>query len=83
MQGNKGDTDIENRLVDTVREGEAGGNLERSMETDTLPHVKQTASGSFLYDAGSSNQCSVATQKGSGGRWEGGSGGRGHMCTYG
>ena len=36
----KGDADIENRLVDTVGEGESGMNWENSMETDTLSYVK-------------------------------------------
>ena len=34
------DTDIENRLVDTVRECEGGMNWENSKETYTLPYVK-------------------------------------------
>ena len=33
LQGSGGDTDIENRLVDTVGEGEGGTNWETSMET--------------------------------------------------
>ena len=49
------DTDIENRLVDTVGEGEGWTNWERSMETYILPYVKQIASGNLLYDTGSSN----------------------------
>ena len=46
---------MENRLVHTVWEGEGRINLERSVETYTLPYVKQTASENLLYDAGSSN----------------------------
>ena len=41
--------------MDTVGEGEAGRNLESSMESYTLPYVKEIASGNFLFDAGSSN----------------------------
>ena len=37
MQGSNGDTDIENRFVDTVDEEEGGMNRERSNETYTLP----------------------------------------------
>ena len=40
LQGSNGDTDIENRFVDTVGEGQGGTNGESSMETDTLPYVK-------------------------------------------
>ena len=39
MQRMNGDTDIENGLVDTVREGEGGTNGESSMETFILPYV--------------------------------------------
>ena len=40
LQGNNGDTDLENRLVDTVGEEEGGMNWENSIETHTLPYVK-------------------------------------------
>ena len=33
MEGNNGDVGIENRLVDTVGEGEGGMNRENSIET--------------------------------------------------
>ena len=38
-----------------VREREGGTNGESSMETYTLPHVTQIASGNLLYDSGSAN----------------------------
>ena len=40
MTFQNGDTDIENRLMDRVREGEGGMNWENSMEMYTLPYVK-------------------------------------------
>ena len=40
LQGSNGDTDIENRLVDMVREGEGGTNGENSVETYTRWYVK-------------------------------------------
>ena len=46
---------IEKRLVDTVREEKGGMNWESSIETYTLPYVKQTAGRNFLYDAGNPN----------------------------
>ena len=57
MQGSNGDPDTENRLVDTVGEGEGVPNKEISTETYTLPYVKQIAGagGTLLYDEGSSN----------------------------
>ena len=40
MQGNKRDTDIKNRLLDSVGEGEGGIIWENSIETYILPYVK-------------------------------------------
>ena len=45
----------------------------------TLPCVKQIASGKLLCNTGSSAQCSVMTQKGGMGVWEGGSNGKGYI----
>ena len=41
----------------TVGEEEGGTNCESSVETCTLPFVKQIASGNLLFDARSSNPC--------------------------
>ena len=43
MQGRNGDEDVENGLVDTVREGDSGTNGESSINIYTLPCVKQIA----------------------------------------
>ena len=48
-------------------EGESGMNGESSMETYTLPYVKQIANGNLLYDVGSSNQVLCDNLEG----WEG------------
>ena len=40
MQGSKGDTDVKNRLLNTVGEGEGGMIWENSIETYILPCVK-------------------------------------------
>ena len=69
-------------LVDTEAEGEGGSNGERSMETYTLPYVKQIASRSLMCDAGSSDWCPGTTYSGGMG-WEGGSRGRRRMDAYG
>ena len=55
LQGRNRDADIENRLVETAREGEGGTNGESSIETYTLPYVQYIASGNLLYNAGNSN----------------------------
>ena len=73
VQGRNRDTDIENRLVDTVWGREGSTSWERSMETDTLLHMKQIARGALLYNTGSSTWCSVTTSRsgmGLGGRIE-------------
>ena len=51
MQGSNEEADTENRLVDTVEEGEDGMTKKSTMEIYTLPYVKQTASGDLLYDS--------------------------------
>ena len=55
LQGRNTDTDIEDRLVDTVGEGGDGTNWQSSTETYTLAYVKQTASGNLLYNRDSFN----------------------------
>ena len=50
MQDNKGDTDIKNRLLDSVGEGEPGMIWENSIET--YIYVKQMTSGSLMHEAG-------------------------------
>ena len=42
LQGSSGDEDTENRLVDTVREGESGTNRESSIDIYTLWGIRQT-----------------------------------------
>ena len=61
LQGNNGHADIGDRLVDPVGEEEGGTNWENSMETCTLPHVKEVASANVVRDTGSSSQGSVTT----------------------
>ena len=83
VQGNRGDTDLKNRLLETVGEEESGMIWENSSETHTLPYVKQIASGSLLYDAGNPKPVLCDNLKecdGEGGGREG-SRGRRHMCT--
>ena len=83
MQGSR-ETDIENRLMDMGRGEERVRCMEEGTWTLTLPYVKQITNGNLLHDSGTSNQSSVTTLGGGwGGKWEGGSTGRGHMYTYG
>ena len=45
MQNIKRDTDVQNRLFDSVGEGEGRMFRENSIETSLLPRVKQTSPG--------------------------------------
>ena len=78
LQGSNGETDTENRLMDTGRGEERVRCMEKVTWKLTLPHVKYIANGN----------CCMAqeTQRGAlyqprevgwGGRWEAGSRGRG------
>ena len=47
----KGDTDIKNRLLDTVGEGEGRVIWKNSTETFILPYVKQMTNTSWMHEA--------------------------------
>ena len=51
MQSIKRDTDVKNRLLDSVEEGEGGMIWENSTETCILPYVKQLTSASLMHEA--------------------------------
>ena len=40
MQGSKGDSDVKNRLLDSMGEGDDGMIWENSIETRTLPYAE-------------------------------------------
>ena len=61
LQGRNRDADVENRHVDTEREGKGGTNWEIRIDIYTLPCEKWIASGNLLYSTGSSARCSVMT----------------------
>ena len=52
MQDSKKDTDVKNRLLDSVGEGEGGMIWENSIETRILSYVKQITSPGSMHDAG-------------------------------
>ena len=66
MQNRKRDSDAQNRLVDSVGEGEGGMFQENSIETCILSRVKQITSPGWMHE----------TSAGIGwrGSWEGGPG---------
>ena len=48
------DTDVKNRLVDSVGEGGGGMIWETSIEACILPYVKQMTTASLMHEAGPS-----------------------------
>ena len=50
----KRDTDVKNRLLDSVGEGEGGMIWENNIETCILPYVKQIASLGLMHETGCS-----------------------------
>ena len=83
---NRAAMEIQTQRIDlwTREMGGEGEMYGKSKWNLTLPYVNQIASGNLLYGSGNSNRGSVSIQGvGWGGRWEGGSKGRGYMYTYG
>ena len=54
MLDSKRDTDVKNRLSDSVGEGEGGMTWESSIETCILPYVKQITSPGSMHETGHS-----------------------------
>ena len=54
MQDSKRETDVKNRLLDSVGEGKGGMIWENSIEMCMLPYVKSTTKGSSMHEAGHS-----------------------------
>ena len=67
LQGSKGDTDIKNKLLDSVEEAKSGMIWEKSIETCTLPYVKQITSASLMHEAGHPKQVLQDNPEGWGG----------------
>ena len=51
MQNRKRDTDVQNRLLDSVEEGKGGMFQENSIETCILSRVKQITSPGWMHEA--------------------------------
>jgi len=84
MRDSRRDTDVKNRFLDSVGEGEGGMIWENSIETCVLPYVKQIASPGSMPETG----CSGPVHWDDPERWDGERGGRGvqdggHMYTHG
>ena len=63
MQNRKRDTDVQNRLWDSVGEGEGGIFRENSVETCILSRVKQTTSPGWMRETSAQGWCTGKTQR--------------------
>ena len=63
MQNRQGDTDVPNRLWDSVGEGEGGMFRENSIETCILSRVKQITSPGGMHETSARGWCTGKTQR--------------------
>ena len=83
MRDSKRDTDVKNRLLDSVGEGEGGMVWENSIKTCILSYVKQITSPGLMHDTGCLELVHWDDPEG----WDGDGEGReaqdgGHMYTH-
>ena len=74
------DADIQNRLLDSVGEGEGGMFQENSIETCVLSRVKQTTSPGWMHETSAQTWCTGKTQRDRVEREVGGGIGMGNTC---
>ena len=80
MQDSKRDTDVQNRLLDSVGEGEGGMFRENSIETCILSSVKQIASPGWMHETSARGWCTGMTQRDGKGKEVGGGFRMGNTC---
>ena len=80
MQNRKRDTEIWNRLLDSVGEGEGGMLQENSIETCILSRVKQITSPGWMHETSAWGWCTGKTQRDGVGREVGGGIWMGNTC---
>ena len=78
MQDSKKDTDVKNRLLNSVGEGEGGMTWENSTVTCIISYVKRIASPGSMHDTGCSGLVHWDDPEG----WEGGSGWGTHVHPW-
>ena len=82
MQNRKRDTDVQNRLLDSVGEGEGGMFRENSIKTYILSRVKQITSPGGMHETSDRAWCTGKTQRNRV-EWEVGGGiGMGNPCNF-
>ena len=80
MQNRKRDTDVQNRLLDSVGEGEGGMFQENSIETCILSRVKKITSPGWMHETSALGWCTGKTQRDGKGREVGGGSRMGNTC---
>ena len=63
MQNRKRDTDVQNRLLDSVGEGEGGMFRENSIKICILSRVKQITSPGWVHETSARAWCTGKTQR--------------------
>ena len=63
MQNRKRDTDVQNRLFDSVGEGKGVMFQENSIETCILSRVKQITSPGWMHETSARTRCTGKTQR--------------------
>ena len=81
MQNRKRDTDVQNRVLESVGEGEGGMFRENSIETCILSRVKQITSPGWMHETSARNRCTGKTQRDRAEREVGGGIGMGNTCN--
>ena len=80
MQNRTRDTDVKNRILDSVGEGEGGMFSENSIETCILSSVKEITSPSWMYETSAWGWCTGKTQRNRVEREVGGGNRMGNTC---
>ena len=81
MQNRKRDTDVQNRILDSVGEGEGGIFRENSIKTCILSRVKQITSPGWMHETSAQAWCTGKTQRDRVEREVGGGIGMGKTCN--
>ena len=80
MQNRKRDTDVQNRLLDSVGEGEDGMFQENSVKTCILSRVKQITGPGWMHERSARAWCTGKSQRNQVEREVGGGIGMGNTC---
>ena len=80
MQNTKRDTDVQNRILDSMGEGEGGMSRENSIKTCILSRVKQITRPGWMHETSARGWCTGKTQRDRVEREAGGGMGMGNTC---